>query len=55
MGINMEEVVVDDRGRILIPKKVRDELGLKPGYTARMEVKDDRLVITPPLSPEEFI
>ncbi len=55
MGIIMDEVVVDDRGRILIPKKVRDELGLKPGYAARMEVKDDKLVISPPLSPEEFI
>ncbi|RLI09082.1 hypothetical protein DRO42_05190 [Candidatus Bathyarchaeota archaeon] len=55
MGIIMEEVTVDDRGRILIPKEIRDRLGLKPGSGARLEVERGRLIITPPLSPEEFI
>lgn len=55
MGIMMEEVTVDDRGRILIPKEIRDHLGLQPGSGARMEIEEGRLIITPPISPEEFI
>lgn len=51
----MEEVTVDDRGRILIPKKIRERVGLQPGSGARLEVEDNRLIITPPLSPEKFI
>lgn len=51
----MEEVIVDDRGRILIPKEIRERIGLQPGSGARLEVEDNRLIITPPLSPEEFI
>jgi AbrB family looped-hinge helix DNA binding protein len=53
-GNKLDEVVVDDRGRILIPKKLREKLGLRPGYTARIEIKDEKLVISPPISPEEF-
>ena len=51
----MEEVTVDDRGRILIPKEIRERIGLQPGSGARLEVEDNRLIITPPLSPERFI
>ena len=55
MGKTMEEITVDDRGRVLIPKEIRDQLGLQPGSPARLEVEEGRLIITPPLSPEEFI
>ena len=51
----MEEAVVDDRGRVLIPKHMRESLGLQPGRQARLEMEDGRLIITPPTSPEEFI
>ncbi|MBN2336649.1 AbrB/MazE/SpoVT family DNA-binding domain-containing protein [Candidatus Bathyarchaeota archaeon] len=51
----MEEVVVDSKGRILIPKELRDKVGLKPGSGARLEEKDGRIIITPPLSPQAFI
>lgn len=54
-GKNMEEVTVDDRGRVLIPKKIRERIGLQPGSGARLEVEGNRLIITPPLSPEKFI
>lgn len=54
-GKTMEEVSVDDRGRILIPKHMRDRLGLRPGSSARLEVDEGKLVITPPVSPDEFI
>ncbi|MDH5792588.1 MAG: AbrB/MazE/SpoVT family DNA-binding domain-containing protein [Candidatus Bathyarchaeota archaeon] len=49
------EVTVDDRGRVLIPKEIRERLGLNPGTEARIEVEDDRLIITPPVTPESFI
>jgi len=51
----MEEVVIDDRGRILIPKEIRDRLGLQPGNAARLEVEEGKLIIMPPLSPSDFI
>ncbi len=51
----MEEAEVDDRGRILIPKHIRESLGLQPGRQARLEIEEGRLIITPPISPEEFI
>ena len=51
----MEEVTVDDRGRILIPRRIRERVGLQPGSGARLEVEENRLIIIPPISPERFI
>ena len=50
-----EEVVVDCKGRVLIPKEVRDRVGLQLGGKARLKVEKDTIVIMPPISPEEFI
>ncbi len=49
------EVVIDDKGRILIPKALREKAGLKPGDRARLRVEKGRIVIIPPISPQEFI
>lgn len=46
---------VDDKGRVLIPKEARDKVGLKAGGKARMKVENERIIIMPPISPEEFI
>ena len=51
----MGEVIVDERGRILIPKDIREQLGLQPGSPAKLEVDDGKLVVRPSLSPDEFI
>ncbi len=51
----MKEITVDDRGRILIPREIRKRLGLHPGTNAQLDVEDHRLIITPPVSPEQFI
>lgn len=32
---------IDDRGRVLIPKELRDELGLGSGQQVRFELQDD--------------
>lgn len=50
-----EEAAVDDKGRILIPKDLREKAGLKPGDRARLKVERGRIVIIPPISPQEFI
>lgn len=53
--MSAEEVRVDDKGRVLIPKEVRDKVGLKAGGKARLKVENEKIVIMPPISPEEFI
>lgn len=41
------EVVLDRFGRILIPKQVRDRLGLKPGATLRLVASESTISLTP--------
>jgi AbrB family looped-hinge helix DNA binding protein len=53
--MTVEEVIVDEKGRVLIPKKARDKIGLQPGAKARLKIEDDKLTIMPPISPEEFM
>ena len=50
-----EEVIIDGKGRVLIPKEVRDKLGLRAGGKARLKVEKENIVIMPPVSPDEFI
>lgn len=50
-----EEIIIDDKGRILIPKKARNKIGLQAGGKARLRVEDERIIIMAPVSPEEFI
>jgi len=53
--MSAEEVVVDEKGRVLIPKEIRDKVGLKAGGRARLKVEKENIIIIPPVSPEEFI
>ncbi len=39
------DVTLAERGQIVIPKEVRDALGLKPGVRLQIRVEDGRLVI----------
>jgi AbrB family looped-hinge helix DNA binding protein len=61
VGINLggkmsiEEVIVDNKGRILIPKEVRDKVGLQAGGKARLKIEKEKIIIMPPISPEDFI
>ncbi len=48
-------VRVDDKGRILIPKSIRERVNLRKGYYVRIRVEDGRLVLEPLKSiAEEF-
>lgn len=42
-------VEIDKAGRIVIPKKMRDAMGLKPGTRLRIERSGDHLVMEPPV------
>jgi AbrB family looped-hinge helix DNA binding protein len=41
------EVTLDKYGRIVVPKSVRDQLGIQAGTDLAVEVKEGRLVLSP--------
>jgi bifunctional DNA-binding transcriptional regulator/antitoxin component of YhaV-PrlF toxin-antitoxin module len=50
------EAEIDERGRILIPSEIRDELKFRPDQRFKIEIHGGRgVVIQPMLDPEEFI
>ena len=53
--MSTEEVIVDSKGRVLIPKHIRDKVGLRAGGKARLKIERQKIIILPPFSPEEFI
>lgn len=47
---------VDDRGRVLIPKEIREKAHLEPGRSVRVELDEDgHPVIRPVRSPGDFL
>jgi len=44
---NMTETMVDQRGRVLIPKAIRESTGLIRGTVVAVERERDRVVIKP--------
>ena len=55
MGNYMGEAVIDDRGGIVIPKEVREELDLPPERRLGAVPKGRGLVLTPEIGAEGFI
>lgn len=56
MGISMgKEVEVEERGRVLIPKELREELHLKPGQKLLIERRGKEIVIKPSVNARQFI
>jgi len=53
--MSAEEVTIDRKGRVQIPKAVRDKVGLQVGGKARLKIEKDNIVIMPPISADEFI
>lgn len=41
------EITIDNAGRVLIPKKLREELHLKPGDVLELETNGDDITIRP--------
>ncbi len=50
-----QETVIDDKGRILLSKEIRDALGLKRGMAVKLHAESNRIIIDKSVSPEEFI
>ncbi len=46
---------IGPKGQIVIPKIVRDYLGIKPGDTVVIEVREGEIVIIPGIDPREFV
>ncbi len=44
----MAKKSVGPKGQILIPKPMRDAIGLKPGIEVTVELRDDEIVISKP-------
>ena len=55
MGINVGESVVDERGRITIPRHLRDKFGLKPGKNIIIEDRGHEIALKPVISTDDFI
>jgi AbrB family looped-hinge helix DNA binding protein len=48
MGIGMGKLIkIEERGRILIPKNLREELKLKAGRKMLIEKRDEEIIIKP--------
>ena len=51
----METTAIDRFGRIVIPKSVRDTLGIDPATELTVNVEGDQILLTPILDPERLI
>jgi len=49
------EMVVDSKGRVVLPKEVRRLLGLKEGSRLKIQVGGRKVMIYPPVQAEDFI
>ena len=54
MGTRAERRI-DEKGRITIPKSLRDRLGIEAGDSAVVELEDGQIVVKPRISREAFI
>ena len=41
------EIILDKSGRVVIPKEIRDDLGLKPGEVLHVEIFEDEVILKP--------
>jgi len=46
---------VGPKGQIVIPKVIREFLGIEPGAEVLLEVRNGKLIIKPGKDPESFI
>jgi AbrB family looped-hinge helix DNA binding protein len=56
MGTNMgKEVEIEERGRVLIPKEIREEMRLKTGQKLSVEKRGEEIVIKPSVDSRKFV
>ena len=56
MGKHMgNEVEIEERGRILIPKELREEMKLKSGQKLLIERRGKEIIMKPSINSKEFV
>lgn len=46
---------IDDAGRVIVPKAIRDALGLVGGSPLEIELRDGTVVLEPPATPVRLV
>ena len=49
------KTAIDSAGRVVVPKALRDELGLEPGRPLEISARDGALVIEPVPTPVSLV
>ena len=47
--------IVGPKGQVVIPKDIREHLGVKPGSDVIFEVRENEVVIKPGKAPEDLV
>lgn len=55
MSADGEERTLDEKGRVTIPRRIRDQLNLEPGARVRLEIDEGTVVVRPRISRTEFV
>ncbi len=50
----MGRAKIEDRGRVLIPKEIRDKAGFRQGEEVEIEVENGKVIIKPLTDLEKF-
>ncbi len=50
----MVEARIDEKGRIQLPKDIRESTKLRVGDRVRLTVQGKRVIVSAPVSPREF-
>jgi AbrB family looped-hinge helix DNA binding protein len=48
-------VTVDSKGRVVLPREVRERLGITPGTEVKVREEDGKAVVEPQDDPDEII
>ena len=51
----MAKVILEKQGRILIPKKIRERMGLRSGEEINLQIEENKLVLKPLKPMGDFI
>ena len=54
-GMKETLVPIDQAGRIVLPKEVRDELAIKPGDTFKISIQGSAVTLTPNTQASGFV